>query len=87
VKSAHRSHTQELFCAAHYPGLATDENKVIKREALLGKVCVTCGAAFITETPDKPHRDAFRETWAKEVAEGRALPIAGDLFPETTEER
>jgi len=74
-----------LYCRAHYPGpsIVMDENKVIKRPALLGMACVTCHTPFLIDAPEPEYGGAerrFRELWAEDVRQGRALPSAGDLF-------
>ena len=60
-----------------------DEERVVKREALPGRVCADCNKPFLEdgiETRPSNGEAAFRKQWQKGVEAGRALPSAGDLF-------
>jgi hypothetical protein len=84
IRSAFR-YRGALFCARCLPEKAkpaAEEWRVVKPESLPGKACSECGVVFVEDSVAPVKRDVFRETWAKEVAEGKALPIAGELFPD-----
>lgn len=74
-----------LYCRKHWPGkrLIIEESKIVKPHAVIVRVCAQCNKPFVREVPAKPvagPEQRFRAVWAEEVAEGKALPIAGDLL-------